>query len=465
MNRQNFRDTIWKKQHYNNRSLLNENTIKKKNILRINFKKSQHSKVQTDLINKYNQIIIQDVAIKNNQITTNQSCSQNLQSFFIHQRLDENQFQDEYEDFSQNQFDMQQDQSYRRSQIKILYFRTKKTHNFEVNQLICQQLKERNYVISQILCQQEGQHIFDGFKINKDNQQILEFIFQEINPSQIQCVHRNSAIIQLEEKGYLKQVEKIQIKENQIIVFQKCDVQLIRDISKQVWDESCKGHTKRYAPIELQQQSQNNLIDFKSDIYSFGVTLKQIIEIFREKGNEQDQMISQGIEKILDNDIVQENIGERLDCLELHTKFLDFLLQINYPSFMEEYLNKIPKILKLSAYDKNKDSKYFLEIELYFHMIRLKLQKGNQRQQIDTLDKCFKTISQNIFNKQTIVLYNDIGSCFLDLGNQNQSKDLLYKSQQCFNYCLQIAKKIFQIDASIITTCMNNINYINQRLS
>ncbi|KAL4477416.1 hypothetical protein ABPG74_002566 [Tetrahymena malaccensis] len=218
-------------------------------------------------------------------------------------------------------------------------------------------------------------------------------------------------------------------------------------------------------------------------------------------------MISQGIEKILDNDIVQENIGERLDCLELHTKFLDFLLQINYPSFMEEYLNKIPKILKLSAYDKNKDSKYFLEIELYFHMIRLKLQngsidqallyfqeshnifqkiyqsdniqiaillynislcyraRGNQRQQIDTLDKCFKTISQNIFNKQTIVLYNDIGSCFLDLGNQNQSKDLLYKSQQCFNYCLQIAKKIFQIDASIITTCMNNINYINQRLS
>ncbi|EAR97809.2 tetratricopeptide repeat protein (macronuclear) [Tetrahymena thermophila SB210] len=590
---------------------------------------------------------------------------QKLQSF--RQEYAENKVINRNDYLTYNEFNISEDQLYYSDQK---HFKNQKTQTLHaVNQQIQQKLKVKNYIVSQILYQSEEQNIFGGFQINSD-QQKQEFIFQEIKPSQIQCVHRDSAIIFLEKQLSLKQVEKIKIEENQIIVFNKCDIQLILDIPKQVWNkqwfevlnenirfpkiksqlqnilsqleqknyylcqyianggegvvfkgyqvkdgkyvnlafkiynlgdtkdekeieeeinimsifektinvvqifdfikisqkvyilvfELChkslkdelnqieqgefslfkllkiifdlidglielriynilhldikpdnilinsdgnyvyadfglsslktnkeqqyiKGYSKSYSPSEI-MKLENDLIDFKSDVYSYGQTLLYIIKIFLKSCHASDKIIAESIENILRCHVVQENINQRLDCFELHTKFLDFLFKVNCKPFLEQYLNKIPKILKLSPYDKNKDSKFFLKIELYFHTNILNLQKylyeGNNADIARTLNNvglCYKNLGDNkrsmlylqeslemrrqIYSKNHPELarsYNNVGICYQNL--ENNDKALIYLKKS-----LKMRNQIIQGNHSDVAKSLNNLAlcYINKK--
>ncbi|KAL4484060.1 hypothetical protein ABPG73_009258 [Tetrahymena malaccensis] len=98
-----------------------------------------------------------------------------------------------------------------------------------------------------------------------------------------------------------------------------------------------KGGQGAFAPQE--QIKFDSKINFKADVYSLGLTLKQIIQVYKIVNPE--DLFVQSFEDIIDNKMIQNLQSERQNCQQLHKQFFNLFIQSDFVEFAELYHKKI----------------------------------------------------------------------------------------------------------------------------
>ncbi|KAL4513063.1 hypothetical protein ABPG72_017748 [Tetrahymena utriculariae] len=256
---------------------------------------------------------------------------------------------------------------------------------------------------------QEYKDYKNGKKVFTE-QNMLTFVFDLIHGL---IDLRRASIIHLDIK-----IENILINEQGNLVF--CDFG-ISEIKKQGQLIKCRNFTKCYSPKEQIEPNLNYQIDYKSDIYSLGKTLKLLIELFIEKKpRSQLKTFAEELLKIINGEMILDDIKQRSNCYQVHSQVYQQFEKIpkDFVSEHQEYFEELKKEIK-QYLDLNVDY-YFEDIYQNLDQIKDQMKKSVASQRYQN--------SQNDQNKHHI---KRLIQEFEDQTNQNsQSKEFLNKQIQ-----------------------------------
>ncbi|KAL4513057.1 hypothetical protein ABPG72_017742 [Tetrahymena utriculariae] len=253
---------------------------------------------------------------------------------------------------------------------------------------------------------QECDEYKNGKKVFTD-QNMLTFVFDLIHGL---IGLRRASIIHLDIK-----IENILINEQGNLVF--CDFG-ISEIKKQGQLIKCRNFTKRYSPKEQIELNLNDQIDYESDIYSLGNTLKLLIELFIKKNPKSKlSTFAEELLKIINDQTILDDIKQRSNCYEVHSQVYQQFEKIakDFVSEHQEYFEELKKEIK----------QYLdLHIDYYFEDIYQNLDQIKDQMKKSVASQRYQN-SQNDQNKHHI---KRLIQEFEDQTNQNsQSKEFLNK--------------------------------------
>ncbi|KAL4509135.1 hypothetical protein ABPG73_006521, partial [Tetrahymena malaccensis] len=270
--------------------------------------------------------------------------------------------------------------------------------NFVQNRdLILLELRKFNYFICKQFFSQDNMDLFVGyFQSNRgqvsdhifkiyyspntlDISEEIEFIqkYDQIKDYQIvQNYHisitENIQILIMSKKTFLKLQSKS--KKFQLLSYRYWNKNFFNDINddKPFQLKELQKHTKQCKNClpnkdcctpSFQSPEQKHLdpnIDFKSDVYSLGITFLKVIDIYEKLSN--DESIKLFKDNIIKKKMIQPSKISRDDCLKIHESYLQTLIQTNNEKqILDNYIFKIETILNLSTFDKNKDIPYSIQ--------------------------------------------------------------------------------------------------------
>ncbi|KAL4513169.1 hypothetical protein ABPG72_017854, partial [Tetrahymena utriculariae] len=181
---------------------------------------------------------------------------------------------------------------------------------------------------------------------------LLTFVFDLINGL---IDLRRASVIHLDIK-----TDNILIDEQGNLIY--CDFG-ISELNKQNQRIRCRGYTEGYSPNEQIQDDSNNQIDFETDIYSLGKTLRDLVDLFI-KNNPQSKLIkfAEELLKIVKDQMIQEDIKERSNCYKIYSQ-VSQLFEVIPQDFISQHKKRIKELkIEIQYY-------YDLCVDYYFEDI------------------------------------------------------------------------------------------------
>ncbi|KAL4484597.1 hypothetical protein ABPG74_019774 [Tetrahymena malaccensis] len=187
-------------------------------------------------------------------------------------------------------------------------------------------------------------------------------------------------------------------------------------------DPKIQGFTRHYAALEVKQLKQNEVGNW-IDVYSLGKTFQDVLKKY-------EQINGVNIQELNDlvNQMIQDEINLRPECLTIHEKLVEYVLKQDFNEkfeFFKPYSNKINQLLLLFPYDENKDIQFYFEIQIYYNKQLLKIYQN-----------IYDSDLKSNFSELARLNYN-IGNCYY---KQRKRQEGLTYFEKSLDYLQQIYK-------------------------
>ncbi|KAL4510367.1 hypothetical protein ABPG72_020829, partial [Tetrahymena utriculariae] len=214
---------------------------------------------------------------------------------------------------------------------------------------------------------------------------ILTFVFDLLNGL---IDLRRASVIHLDIKK-----ENILIDEQGNLIY--CDFG-ISELKKQNQRIRSRGCTEGYSPNEQIHVDSDNQIDFETDIYSLGKTLRELVDLFI-KNNPQSKLIkfAEELLKIVKDQMIQEDIKDRSSCYKIYSQ-VSQLFEVIPQDFISQHKKRIKELkIEIQYY-------YDLCVDYYFEDIYQNLDQIKDEIKKSVNFKGYKNF-QNDQNKSKII--------------------------------------------------------------
>ncbi|KAL4472385.1 hypothetical protein ABPG74_018334 [Tetrahymena malaccensis] len=170
----------------------------------------------------------------------------------------------------------------------------------------------------------------------------------------------------------------------------------------------CGQYTKSTSPIEQQIDEQNNQIDFKSDVYSLGMALLKILELFQKvKRGSQIIKFAEQIELIIRAYMTQQDQYYRENCFSIHNRFYKQFQKIKKLVQQEKWFEEI----------NNEIEQYNEKINNQQHQ-NVALEQKNQQ-----IEQFFEEIEDDLQQKKKQILEEQINGKLIKLETCSKVKE------------------------------------------